>query len=120
MLRLTSFVVLALALLGRAATEDIDVYVDAGLGSDWQNWSWNTETNFAATDIFAGTSGSSISVTSTAWSALSLKLGSSNFADYAGLRFDVAVSRSSCVVDVLLSTNTGTSSRFPNLLRLDL
>jgi len=106
MLRLTSFVVLALALLGRAATDDINVYIDAGLGSDWQNWSWNTEANFAATDIFAGTSGSSISVTSTAWSALSLKLGSSNFADYAGLKFDVAVGCLRCVKDLLLIATT--------------
>jgi len=74
----------------RGATEDLEVYTDSTLAAKWQNWSWNTDINFAATDLFAGTSGSSISVNSTAWAAISLKL-EGTFRDYAGLRFDIAV-----------------------------
>jgi len=74
----------------RGATEDLEVYTDSTLAAKWQNWSWNTDINFAATDLFAGTSGSSILVNSTAWGALSLKL-EGTFPDYAGLKFDIAV-----------------------------
>jgi len=75
------------------ATEDLPVYTDAALAPKWENWSWSTDINFAATDLFVGTSGSSISVSSAAWAALSLKL-EGTFPGYAGLRFDIAVSLS--------------------------
>ncbi|KAH7105896.1 glycoside hydrolase family 44-domain-containing protein [Auriculariales sp. MPI-PUGE-AT-0066] len=71
------------ALLARA---DLDLYVDDALASSTENWSWGSTINFAATDLFKGTS--SISVASDAWSALSLKTAAS-FETYAGLRFDI-------------------------------
>lgn len=92
-LRLLAFVAIAtlsrVALVSGADT-DISIYADDALGQGWQNWSWNTDVNFAATDIVSGSSGTSLSVRSDAWSALSLKL-ETNFAGYAGLRFDIAV-----------------------------
>ncbi|KAF9051974.1 glycoside hydrolase family 44-domain-containing protein [Panaeolus papilionaceus] len=91
-LRLLAFVAIAtlsrVALVSGADT-DISIYADDALGQGWQNWSWNTDVNFAATDIVSGSSGTSLSVRSDAWSALSLKL-ETNFAGYAGLRFDIA------------------------------
>ncbi|KAG8893066.1 hypothetical protein FRC01_013789, partial [Tulasnella sp. 417] len=78
---------LAPILLACAASADLDVYVDGALASGWENWSWNTDINFAATDLYEGLS--SLSVTSTAWAALSLKLeGLLN--TYAGFSFDIA------------------------------
>ena len=64
---------------------DLDVYVDDALAAGWENWSWGTVINAAATDIFKGSS--SLSVTSDAWSALSLK--SASYEAYKGLRFDI-------------------------------
>lgn len=69
--------------------DDLDVYVDASLATGWENWSWSSTINFAATDIVSGSSGSSISVTSDAWAALSL-YNSAPFKTYAGLKFDIA------------------------------
>ncbi|PPQ74923.1 hypothetical protein CVT24_003000 [Panaeolus cyanescens] len=91
-LRFLAFV--AVATLSRVALvagadSDINIYTDDSLAQGWQNWSWNTDLNFAATDIISGTTGTSISVRSDAWSAFSLKL-ETNFAGYAGLRFDIA------------------------------
>ncbi|KAJ7876609.1 hypothetical protein B0H13DRAFT_2235986 [Mycena leptocephala] len=68
--------------------DDIAVYSDAALAAGWENWSWSSDINFAATDVFEGSS--SISVNSQAWSALSVKL-EGTFPDYQGLRFDIAV-----------------------------
>lgn len=73
-----------------AATSDLNVYTDNSLSSGWENWSWSTDLNFAATDIISGASGSSISVRSDAWAAFSLKL-EGTFPDYAGMKFDIAV-----------------------------
>ncbi|ESK83166.1 endoglucanase [Moniliophthora roreri MCA 2997] len=82
-LLLVSLVVAAIQLVHA----DLPVYQDDALASGWENWSWSSTIDFAATDIFDGSS--SISVTSEAWSALSLKL-EGTFPDYAGLRFDIA------------------------------
>ncbi|KAF9053082.1 glycoside hydrolase family 44-domain-containing protein [Panaeolus papilionaceus] len=71
-----------------AATSDLNVYTDNSLSSGWENWSWSTDLNFAATDIISGASGSSISVRSDAWAAFSLKL-EGTFPDYAGMKFDI-------------------------------
>lgn len=70
------------------AADDLPVYTDGTLAPGWENWSWSSTIDFAATDIFVGTS--SVSVTSDAWAALSLKL-EGTFPTYAGLRFDIAV-----------------------------
>ncbi|EJD41439.1 hypothetical protein AURDEDRAFT_186585 [Auricularia subglabra TFB-10046 SS5] len=80
-------VLAALGLAALRARADLDIYVDGGLSSGWENWSWNTVIDFAATDLFQGLS--SISLTSDAWAALSLKL-EGTFSQYAGLQFDVA------------------------------
>lgn len=88
LLRLAACVAFASLRLTRA---DLAIYTDAALASGWENWSWNSDINFAATDLISGTSGSSISVNSQQWSALSVKL-EGTFPGYAGLRFDVAVS----------------------------
>lgn len=66
---------------------DQDIYVDDGLSSGWENWSWGTDINFAATDSAEGLS--SISLTSTAYSALSLKAETIFGTTYAGLKFDI-------------------------------
>lgn len=71
--------------------DDLNVYIDTTLASGWENWSWSSTIDFAATDIISGSSGTSISVTSDAWSALSL-YNPTSFKTYAGLKFDIAVS----------------------------
>ncbi|KAJ6540491.1 glycoside hydrolase family 44-domain-containing protein [Mycena capillaripes] len=81
-------ILLQLALLAALTlADDITVYSDASLGAGWENWSWSSDIDFAATDLFEGSS--SISVNSQAWSALSVKL-EGTFPDYQGLRFDIA------------------------------
>jgi len=90
------FVTLLTALLIRA--EDEYIYTDNSIASDWQDWSWGTTTNYAATDIMEGTS--SVSVNSQAWSAFSLKAPSS-FASMAGFRFDIAVKPNSFPNNIL-------------------
>jgi hypothetical protein len=72
----------------RFVRADLPIYTDGNLASGWENWSWGSDINFAATDLFEGTS--SMSVNSTQWAALSVKL-EGNFQNYAGLRFDIAV-----------------------------
>jgi len=81
-----AFVALLTALLIRA--DDENIYTDNAIASDWQDWSWGTTTNYAATDIMEGTS--SISITSEAWSALSLK-APAPFTSMIGFRFDISV-----------------------------
>lgn len=87
LLRFAAFVALA-ALRAQA---DLSIYTDNALASGWENWSWGSDLNFAATDLISGTSGSSISVNSGAYSALSVKL-EGTFPGYAGLRFDISAS----------------------------
>ncbi|EFI28340.1 hypothetical protein CC1G_13870 [Coprinopsis cinerea okayama7 len=71
------------------ALDDLTIYQNDGLTSGWENWSWNTETDFANSELYAGESGTSLAVKSSEWAALSLK-GSATISDYAGLRFDIA------------------------------
>lgn len=81
----------ALAVLGAVnALDDLPIYTDGALASGWEDWSWSSTINYAATDLFEGTS--SISVNSTDYAALSVTL-EGTFPDYAGLRFDIAVCR---------------------------
>jgi phosphatidylinositol glycan class B len=79
------------ASISKVAAADLDVYIDNNIATDWQDWSWSSTIDFAATDIFSGSSGTSLSVTSDPWSALSL-YNPNTFKGYAGLQFDVAVS----------------------------
>ena len=85
--RLPSAAVAAAAV--RVALADLTVYQDGALASGWEDWSWSSTINYAATDLFEGSS--SISITSEAWAAFSPKL-EGTFPSYAGLRFDIAVS----------------------------
>ncbi|KXN91516.1 Beta-mannanase/endoglucanase A [Leucoagaricus sp. SymC.cos] len=81
--------VLAVA-ISKVSGADLNVYTDDALASGWENWSWSSTINFAATDLISGSSGSSISVTSDAWAALSLYYRPETFKTYAGLKFDIA------------------------------
>ncbi|KIJ28440.1 glycoside hydrolase family 44 protein [Sphaerobolus stellatus SS14] len=83
------FIGLLLALLVKVQADEF-IYTDNALASDWQDWSWGSTISYTATDIAEGTS--SISVNSTAYSALSLKAPAS-FATMAGFKFDVSVSQ---------------------------
>lgn len=78
-----------LAVLGAVnALSDLPIFTDGALASGWEDWSWGSTINYAATDLFEGES--SISVNSTQYSAFSVKL-EGTFPGYAGLRFDIAV-----------------------------
>jgi hypothetical protein len=102
---------LQLALLAtRALADDITIYTDAALAAGWENWSWSSDINFAATDLFEGSS--SISVNSQAWSALSVKL-EGTFPTYQGLRFDIAVRPLYCLVFCVRPMSISLSERLP-------
>lgn len=92
MVRKTPPVLLAFLLTALCANADEAVYTDDNVSSSWQNWSWGSTIDFAATDAKVGTS--SISVNSTAYSALSL-YDTAVFSNFAGLKFDVSVCLSS-------------------------
>ncbi|KDR79962.1 hypothetical protein GALMADRAFT_1171670 [Galerina marginata CBS 339.88] len=89
MLRFVACIAFATLQFVQGATEDLNIYTDNALAQGWENWSWSSDINFAATDLFSGASGSSIFVNSTQYAALSVKL-EGTFPDYAGLRFDIA------------------------------
>ncbi|KAG9033104.1 hypothetical protein FS837_002547 [Tulasnella sp. UAMH 9824] len=97
-------------LLAWAASADLDVYVDGGLSSGWENWSWNTDLNFAATDLYEGLS--SISASSTAWAAVSLKL-EGLFNTYAGFQFDIACDPSTLQLYFQGTTDSAQSASIP-------
>ncbi|TFK42363.1 glycoside hydrolase family 44-domain-containing protein [Crucibulum laeve] len=69
------------------ALDDLTIYSDSALAQGWENWSWSSTIDFAATDLFSGSS--SISVNSSQYAALSVKL-EGTFPGYAGMRFDIA------------------------------
>ncbi|KAF4615500.1 hypothetical protein D9613_002744 [Agrocybe pediades] len=94
-----------------AATQDLPIYVDSSLSSGWENWSWSSDINFTATDLIFGTSGSSISVNSTQYAALSVKL-EGTFPDYAGLRFDIAGAQPDVTISI---QSTADNSQSPNI-----
>lgn len=98
---------LAPLLLAWLAAADLDVYVDDALSSGWQNWSWGTTLNTAATDLKKGIS--SLSVTSDAWSALSL-MNPSGYSTYKGFQFDFAGDPSAVQVRQSLPSAKGCSS----------
>ncbi|KAJ7862968.1 glycoside hydrolase family 44-domain-containing protein [Mycena leptocephala] len=103
--------ILQLALLvGSVLADDITVYTDAALRAGWENWSWGSDLDFAAADLFEGTS--SISVNSQPYSALSLKLDGT-FPNYQGLRFDIAGAPPDLTIYISSSVD-GTAS--PNLV----
>ncbi|KAG8906530.1 hypothetical protein FRC00_012535, partial [Tulasnella sp. 408] len=101
---------LAPVLLAWAASADLDVYVDGALSSGWENWSWNTAFNFAATDLYEGLS--SISATSDAWAAASFKL-EGLFNTYAGFQFDIACDPSTLQLYFQGTTDNAQSASIP-------
>lgn len=93
---------LCAAVLSVGVCADEVVYAGNALSSTWQDWSWGSTINYAATDVTdSGTS--SISINSSAYSALSL-YDTSVFSSFAGLKFDVAVgATSSCAFIKILT-----------------
>ncbi|KAG6850170.1 hypothetical protein H0H93_016850, partial [Arthromyces matolae] len=90
--------------------DDLTIYSDGSLASGWENWSWSSTIDFAATDLFEGTS--SISVTSSAWAALSVKL-EGTFPSYAGLRFDIAGDNPDISIYIQSTTDNDQSPTIP-------
>ncbi|KAG8923824.1 hypothetical protein FRC00_005814 [Tulasnella sp. 408] len=101
---------LAPILLAWAASADLDVYVDGALSSGWENWSWNTDLNFAATDLYQGLS--SISASSTAWAAFSLKF-EGLYNTYVGFQFDIAADPSTLQLYFQGTTDNAQSASIP-------
>lgn len=99
------------ATVSKVLADDLTIYTDDSLTAGWENWSWSSDINFAATDIVSGSSGSSISVTSQAWSALSLYYDQGSFKTYAGLRFDIAVSQPTRLWGKVIINNITSSGR---------
>ena len=99
---------LLLLFVSLAVKADLDVYTDDVLPSPWQDWSWGSTINYDATDLAEGSS--SISVTSTAYSALSL-YNPTPFPNYAGLAFDISVGR---LTHLRCATNRKRSFRVTN------
>ncbi|KAG6840172.1 hypothetical protein C0991_008402 [Blastosporella zonata] len=104
-----AIVTLALLAPFLVKADDLDIYLDNALASGWENWSWGTTLDFAATDLFEGTS--SISVNSAAWSALSIKL-EGTFPNYAGLRFDIAGDNPDVTIYI---QSTGDNNQSPSI-----
>ncbi|KAJ7237051.1 glycoside hydrolase family 44-domain-containing protein [Mycena haematopus] len=103
---------LQLALLAAwVVADDITVYTDSALAAEWEDWSWGSTIDYAATDLFEGTS--SISVNSGAYSALSVKYDGGPFPTYQGLRFDIAGDQPDLTITITSSVD-GTTS--PNIL----
>ncbi|KAF9014041.1 glycoside hydrolase family 44-domain-containing protein [Cyathus striatus] len=102
--------VVGLSLLGFVSADDLTIYTDGALASGWENWSWSSDIDFAATDLFSGTS--SISVNSSAYAALSVKL-EGTFPDYAGLRFDIAGAQPDIQIFIQSTTDNSQSPSIP-------
>ncbi|KAF9485099.1 hypothetical protein BDN70DRAFT_708241 [Pholiota conissans] len=90
---------------------DLAIYTDGALAQGWENWSWSSDINFAATDERSGTSGSSMSVNSSAYAALSVKL-EGTFPGYAGLRFDIAGAQPDLSITI---QSTGDNDQSPTI-----
>ncbi|KAJ6483211.1 glycoside hydrolase family 44-domain-containing protein [Mycena sanguinolenta] len=107
-----------LQLAGLAAyviAQDITIYTDNALAAEWEDWSWGSTINYAATDLYEGTS--SISLNSTAYAGFSVKYDGDPFSNYQGLRFDIAGDNLDLAISIT-STTDGTTS--PNILLTDM
>ncbi|GLB36669.1 putative glycoside hydrolase family 44 [Lyophyllum shimeji] len=107
---LKAAVALAAVVPAFVRADDLPIYTDGALASGWENWSWGSTIDFAATDLFEGTS--SASVNSTAWAALSVKL-EGTFPTYAGLKFDIAGAQPDVQIFVQSSTDNSQSPTIP-------
>ncbi|PVF98742.1 hypothetical protein CPB86DRAFT_814423 [Serendipita vermifera] len=103
----TTFVALLASTVVHA---DEDIYIDGALGNGWQDWGWNTVIDWAATDLFVGTS--SIKATSDAWAAVSLK-DPATFGSYAGLKFDIAADPNSLQIYLQGTSDDAQSPSIP-------
>ncbi|KAF7326765.1 Endoglucanase A [Mycena venus] len=88
--------------------EDITVYTDGALAAGWEDWSWGSTINYAATDLYEGTS--SITINSTAYSAFSPKYDGGLFTGYAGLQFDIAGNNPDLTIAIVSSTDGSTAA----------
>ncbi|KAJ3573789.1 hypothetical protein NP233_g2215 [Leucocoprinus birnbaumii] len=109
-LKLCAFVLVTA--ISKVAGADLDVYIDAGLSSGWENWSWSSTIDFAATDLYSGSSGSSITVTSDAWAALSL-YNSATFKGFAGIKFDIAGDQPDINIQIISEADSVTGPQIP-------
>ncbi|KAJ7604485.1 glycoside hydrolase family 44-domain-containing protein [Roridomyces roridus] len=91
--------------------QDITVYTDNAIASGWEDWSWSSTIDYDATDLFEGTS--SISVNSSAWSALSFKYDGGLLTSYAGLKFDIAGDQPDLSIIIVSSVDGTTSPNIP-------
>ncbi|KAJ7220980.1 glycoside hydrolase family 44-domain-containing protein [Mycena rebaudengoi] len=108
-----SIALLLLSTLGKVVSAaDLPVYTDGALAAGWENWSWGSTFDFASPRDASGAGGSSIFVTSDAWSALSVKL-EGLFSTYAGIRFDISGDQPDLTITITSSTDGATS---PNIL----
>ncbi|TFL04621.1 glycoside hydrolase family 44-domain-containing protein [Pterulicium gracile] len=105
--RLLSFVAFVVA----SARADLAIYTDSAIATGWDNWSWNSEINFTATDVAQGTS--SISITSQAWSAASFKSPAAFTTEYAGLKFDYPVKTPDISISFADSTGDASTPGIP-------
>ncbi|KAG5335033.1 hypothetical protein C0989_002426 [Termitomyces sp. Mn162] len=106
----TALVALALLIPSLVKADDLYIYTDGALAPGWEDWSWSSTLDFNATDLFEGTS--SISVTSDAWAALSVKL-EGTFLNYAGLKFDVAGPNPDVSISIQSTTDNNESPTIP-------
>ncbi|KAF8874839.1 glycoside hydrolase family 44-domain-containing protein [Infundibulicybe gibba] len=88
---------------------DLPIYTDGNLAQGWENWSWSSTIDMAATDLFSGLS--SMSVDSMQYAALSVKL-EGTFPDYAGLKFDIAGDQPDLTI---LIQSTGDNAQSPSI-----
>lgn len=90
---------------------DEDVYIDGALSAGWEDWSWSSVINWAATDIVEGSS--SVSVNSSAYGALSMYAETPFANSFAGLQFDILGDQPDVSLDLESTTDSGSISTIP-------
>lgn len=91
---------------------DLSVYTDAALASGWENWSWSSTINFAATDVYEGLS--SLSSVTTAYGAVSFYLEGAGFGSgYAGLKFDISGAQPDISLSLASTADNANSPSMP-------
>ena len=106
---LGSVVLLALG-IGAAADQTVYAAVDGALASGWENWSWSSTIDFASTDGPGGLE--AISVSSSAYAALSLYDETPFANNYAGLRFDISGSEPDISLYIQSTISNGQTANF--------
>lgn len=95
------------------AHADQNIFQDGAgtLSGGWENWSWSSDINFAATDLAEGTS--SILVNSTSYGAFSVKDEVIFGTSYAGLQFDIAADPTQLQIYIQSTTDNSQSLTIP-------